>query len=105
LGLQVSFDPAVLTVLDVAEGDLLKQGDPSSSFEKTIDQNAGRITLDLASQSSVTARSGTVTSITFEVTSASAESLIDIGSILPAGADGEAIAFVPPQSYKLALTK
>ena len=105
LGLQVSFDPAVLTVLDVAEGDLLKQGDPSSSFEKTVDQNAGRITLDLASESSVTARSGTVTSITFEVTAASAESLIDIGSILPAGADGEAIAFVPPQSYKVALTK
>jgi general secretion pathway protein D len=105
LGLLVGFDPAVLQVLDVAEGDLLKQSDPAANFNKTVDQESGQIVVDLASQSGVASRSGTVVAITFEVKAAVAESQINISRIVPAGADGEAIAFVPPAAHKLTLVQ
>ena len=105
LGLLVSYNPSVLKVLDAAEGDLLKQGDPSSNFSKTLDQDNGQVVVDLASQSGVAARSGTVVTITFEVTSAVPESLISISRIIPAGADGETIAFVAPAAHKLTLVQ
>ena len=105
LGLLVGFDAAVLKVVNVAEGDLLKQADPSANFTKTIDQDAGQIVVDLASQSGVSARSGTVVAITFEVTAAVPESQINISRIVPAGADGAVIAVAPPTSHKLALVQ
>lgn len=105
LGLLVSFDAAVLKVMDVAEGDLLKQGDPSASFTRTVDQDSGQIVIDLASQSGSGARNGTVATITFEVRAAVPESLINISRIVPAGSDGEAITVVPPASHRLALVQ
>ena len=105
LGFLVSYDPAVLRAVDVAEGDLLKQGDPSSNFNKTLEPGSGQIVVDLASSSGVAARSGTVVAITFDVTAAVKESLINISRIVSVGADGEAIAFVPPASHKLALVQ
>jgi general secretion pathway protein D len=105
LGLLVGFDPAVLQVVEVTEGDLLKQSDPAANFTRTVDQESGQIVVDLASQSGVAARSGTVVTVSFEVKSAAAESQISISRIVPAGADGEAIAFLPPAAHKLVLAQ
>jgi len=105
LGFLVSFDSGVLKVVDVTEGDLLKQADPAASFTKTIDQESGQIVVDLASQAGAGGRNGTVATVIFEVREAVPESLITISRIVPAGANGEAISFVAPASHKLGLTQ
>jgi general secretion pathway protein D len=105
LGFLISFDTGVLKVVDVTEGDLLKQGDPAASFTKAIDQDSGQIVVDLASQAGAGGHNGTVATVTFEVREAVPESLITISRIVPAGANGEAITFVAPASHKLGLTQ
>jgi general secretion pathway protein D len=105
LGLLLSYDPAVLKAVDVAEGNLLKQVDGSASFTKTIDQDSGQIVVDLASQAGAGGSKGTVATVTFEVVGAAAESAVTISRIVPAGADGAAVSFVTPASYKLGLVQ
>lgn len=105
LGLLVSYDPAVLKAVDVAEGNLLKQVDASASFTRTIDQDSGQIVVDLASQAGASGSKGTVATVTFEVVGAAAESAVTISRIVPAGADGAAVSFVTPASYKLGLVQ
>jgi general secretion pathway protein D len=105
LGLLVGFDAAVLKVIDVAEGDLLKQTDPAATFSKTVDPDTGQIVIDLATPSSSGSRNGTVATITFEVREAVPESHINISRIVPGGAEGEAIAVAPPSSHKLILAQ
>ncbi|MBI4998635.1 MAG: tetratricopeptide repeat protein [Rhodocyclales bacterium] len=103
LGLLVSYDAAVLKAVDVVEGDLLKQIDPTASFTRTIDQGSGQIVVDLASPVGTAGRNGTVATVTFEVIGAAAESAVTISRIVPAGANGEVVSFVTPASYKLGL--
>lgn len=103
LGLLVSYDAAVLKAVDVVEGDLLKQIDPTASFTKTIDQGSGQIVVDLASPAGTDGRNGTVATVTFEVIGAAPESAVTISRIVPAGANGEVVSFVTPAAYKLGL--
>jgi general secretion pathway protein D len=103
LGMLISYDSAVLKAVSVVEGDFLKQADPTANFTQAIDQGSGQIVVDVSSHSGVAARNGTVTTIVFEVIAAVPESLIQISRIVPAGGDGETIAFVPPASHRLTL--
>lgn len=46
--LQLAFDPAVLQVVEVLEGDYLSQGSATTSFAPRLDQQSGRLYVALS---------------------------------------------------------
>jgi general secretion pathway protein D len=103
LGVIVSFDPAVLKVVDAVEGSFLKAGNAGSNFTRDIDQG-GQITLDAASTGEQGVKgSGSLTAITFEVLAAAPQAQIAVATAAPSGVSGEALAFTPPAPHSMTL--
>jgi general secretion pathway protein D len=102
-GFLVGFDPAVLKAADVAEGDFMKQGDASSNFTKTIDQESGQILVDL--KGAADGGDGSVVTLLFDVTAATAQSPVTVSRINLSGSAGEALAFTQPAPHFIAVTQ
>jgi general secretion pathway protein D len=101
LGLIVSYDPALLKVVDAVEGTFPKQGGAASSFTRNFDQGSGQISVEVASTGEQGAKgAGSLTAITFEVVAAGA-SPIGVASVTPSGASGEAVNFVVPAAHSM----
>ncbi len=103
LGFLVGFDPAVLKATDVAEGDFMRQGDQPSNFTKTIDQAGGQILVDL--KGAAPGGEGSVVTLTFEVTAATARSPLVLSRISPSGTAGEALTFTAPVPHFVAVAQ
>jgi general secretion pathway protein D len=103
LGFLVGFDPAVLKAVDVAEGDWMKRGDSPSIFTKSIDQTSGQIRVDMKGASD--GESGSVVTLMFEVTAATAQSPVMVSSINLSGSGGESLAFAAPAPHFIAVTQ
>jgi general secretion pathway protein D len=106
LGLMVNFDPAVLKVVDVVEGNILKQNNMQSNFTKAINQNIGQIGVSMSGHSTRGAiGDGSVVTLTFEVTSAAPQSQITLSRLAPTRAGGRELAYSAPEPYLIAVGK
>ncbi len=106
LGVLVNFDPAVLRIVDVAEGNLLKQGNAQTRFTKSFDQAKGQAMLELTgSGAGGGSGSGSVFTIVFEVAAEAEQTQVTLGRIAPKGAGGRELAYSPPQPYLLKVSK
>lgn len=106
LGLMVSFDPAVLKVVDVAEGNILKQNNMQSSFTKAVNQDAGQVGVTMSAHAVRGAVSdGSVLTLTFEATGAAAQSQITLSRLAPTRAGGREVAHSAPEPYLIAVNK
>lgn len=106
LGLQVNFDPAVLKVVDVSEGNLLRQSNVPSTFTKSVDQNKGLASVELAGTGKDGASgNGSVVTIMFQATGTAQQSQIMLSQIAPKGSDGKELAYAAPEPYQLAVSK
>ena len=103
LGFLVGFDPAVLKATDVAEGDFMQQDNQPSNFTKTIDQASGQILVDL--KGAAAAGEGSVVTLTFEVTAATARSPVVVSRINSSGAVGEPLTFTAPAPHFVAVAQ
>ncbi len=78
--LDLSFDPAILKVLNVAEGDLLKKPDGKTQFIQQIQDKSGRINLGATRQGNVQGDGG-LAIITFQpLTTASGSAQLRVGA-------------------------
>ena len=103
---QVNFDPLALKAVEVAEGNFLRQQNIPATFTRDINQPGGQVTFTLAGTPEQGGKgSGSLALLTFEVIAAPAQSEISIARVAPAGVTGEALAFTPPVSHTLALTR
>jgi general secretion pathway protein D len=106
LGLQMNFDPKVFKVVDVEEGNLLKQGNGQSNFTKSIDQAGGQIAVGVASAGAGGAPGGTgsVVTVTLEATAAAPQSKITLSKITPSDAAGKERPYGAPAPYQIAVS-
>jgi general secretion pathway protein D len=103
LGFLVGFDPAVLKATDVTEGDLMQQNNSQSNFTKTIDQASGQILVDM--KGTAAGGEGSVITLMFEVTAATAQSPVVVSSINLSGPAGEQLPFTAPAPHFVAVTQ
>jgi general secretion pathway protein D len=66
LALVLTFDPALLRVVEATEGDFLQQSRLVSKFERQIDEKAGQLALSLAAASGAGSGAGSIATIEFE---------------------------------------
>lgn len=99
MSLNISYNPQLLNLKDVAEGGLVRQLGEQAPFLKNIDNNGGICTLGFSSpQIGKGLRGGgTIATLVFEAKSAG-ESMISVTSISAMGANGLAVNLQPSQS-------
>lgn len=97
--LAMQFDPKVLEVVHVMEGDFLKQGQGATSFSNRVDKNNGQIfaTITKSGQGSASAP-GNLLSVTFRVLQSPGESKIQVTTVSPIGVGGRSVNMQPPQA-------
>jgi general secretion pathway protein D len=102
--LQIGFDAAALEVVEVGEGDFLKQGNAQTNFTATINQPNGQIDVENAQDSDGGASGrGSLARITFRVTAARPQSQISVSVPLATDAAGSALVVTLPAPHNLTL--
>ncbi len=105
LPLQVSFDPAVLQVVDIAEGGFFRQGDGKTNFASNVDQVGGKIFVGIARAGVDGAKGeGSVINITFNVVSVKPQGEINLLAATPVGTGGKVPATNLPDPYVISIS-
>jgi len=101
---QISFDPALLKVEEVAEGGFFRQGGAKSSFAHRVDAGGGRITLG-ASRSDNSGASGEapVATIVFRAQAPKPKAEIRMDSVTAITPDGAAASVVLPPPFGISI--
>ena len=103
LSFSVDYDPAVLKIVRVAEGELLKQNGKKTIFTDKVDQKGGHVFVQVARVGSNGATGkGDVAQLTFLAHTAKAQSPIVITSPTPVSSDGRTLTLT--QSGPLIMT-
>ena len=103
LGMTLSYDPSLLKAVDTVAGTFAKQGGASATFSRDIDQEGGRVTLEVANANDQGAKgSGSLATITFEVLKAG-EAKVGVGQVSSSGPSGEAVNVVEPAAHAVTL--
>lgn len=103
VGLEIGFDPDVLKVIDVNEGNALKGINTPSTMTKNINQSGGNISVEMSG--SGTTGAGNLMTITFEVTAAAQGTAVSVDSINATGTNGEGIPVAAPESHAITVTQ
>ena len=103
--LALTYDPKVLELVDVAEGNFLKQDSGVTNFSNRVDKASGQLfaTVTRSSPRGATAP-GNVISVSFKAIAASTESRIQVTAIAPIGVEGRAVTAVLPTVHILNVT-
>lgn len=100
----MSFDPKVLEVVSVTEGDFLKQGGGATSFSNRVDRGSGQIFATVTRSGKEGATSpGNIVSIAFRALSPTTESRLAMTAIAPTGMAGRAVNTAPPSPLVLSV--
>ncbi len=105
--MSIDFDPAVVQLASVTEGEFLKQGTASTSFNSQIDPG-GHVTI-AAARSGTAASSGAtgvgvVTTLNFRVVSAvQPQTTIQLSTVAPTGPGAQQIGAVLPAPHTLSI--
>lgn len=104
LPFQIGFDPNVLEVVEVTEGDFLKQNNGKTVFTPNIDQAGGQVSVNIT-QSGADGASGkgSIAAVTFKVLAAKPLTQLTLISASPVGVSGAAIQAAPPTPYAMVL--
>jgi general secretion pathway protein D len=98
--LLLAFDPLLLQVANVREGEYFKQGDARTTFSQRVDQASGKLFLSLVRQGSGRAEPGingnaSVVVVTFKALKASTEPKVLVMSATPEPAGAPAVLPAP----------
>ncbi|MFA5082294.1 MAG: cohesin domain-containing protein [Hydrogenophilaceae bacterium] len=95
--MQVSYDPALLELVSVAEGDFLRQGNLQTSFSQDVDLAAGQVRIETSRMgASGASGSGSLATLTFRALAAQDQTPITVS--VPNAADnngGQLVVTVP----------
>ena len=95
--LALSFNPHVLEVTSVTEGDFLKQGNGATHFSQRVDRDSGQIFATVTrSDKGGAAQPGNVIVIEFKAISPVDAAAIKVTTVAPSNIDGLAIDVPPP---------
>jgi general secretion pathway protein D len=101
LPLVLEYDPKTFQMIDVAEGDFLKQGGAQTGFSSQLAPN-GRILMTATRKSPGGATAaGTVATVTLRPLAPSAAAPIRLLSALPVGLNGSTVTAAPPEPHLL----
>jgi len=106
----LSFDPKLLQVLSVTEGDLMKQGGAATAFNERVDQNAGQIyvtnTRSAAGQGddSGAASSGVLVTLSLRAMAAADAAQLQLVTIAPVGLNGTSVNASSPSPQAIKIT-
>ena len=102
--IQLSFDPALLKVVEVTEGGFFRQNGATSSFAHRIDAAGGRVTLG-ASRSDNAGATGNaqVATITFRAQAPKPKAEVRMDSVTAILPDGNAATVTLPQPFGISL--
>jgi general secretion pathway protein D len=104
LPLALGFDPAVVQVLSVEEGDFMRQGGAASQLESRIDQG-GQVLLTLTRKGAAGATSaGKVATLTVRALAANKTSAIQVLTVAPQGEGGASLTTGLPAALQFAVT-
>jgi general secretion pathway protein D len=95
----VSFDPAVLEVVSVQEGDVMRSGGADSVFNQRVDRGTGQVFITSARQGSATnapMAPGVLLSMTLRPLAAAPQTQLQLGSVSPVGTQGATVALPVP---------
>jgi general secretion pathway protein D len=101
--LSVGFDPSVFKAVDAVEGDSMKKNKEPSSFNKTIDQAGGEISVEISGSGMSTASS--VVSLILEAVTESAETLLSLNSIALSGDNKATLTPTVPDPYAVTVAQ
>ena len=105
LPLLLAFDPSLLQVADVKEGDYFKQGGVRTTFTQRVDKAQGKLLLSLVRQASNgndagINGSGSVVVVTFKALKAASDPMVQVLSAAPEPASVP-VVLPPPQSVRV----
>jgi general secretion pathway protein D len=105
LPFSLGYDPKLIEVAAVTEGDFMRQGGASSNFITKIDTSAGRV-FGTATRGSGDGASQTGTLLTLRVRALTANSSTTVQLIAasPIGVGGRAVTIQAPAPYQLQIT-
>lgn len=83
LPLLVGFDPTLMQVVSVTEGDFLRQGGAQTNFTSRIDPQTGQIFIGAMRQGGGTDGAGTLMNLTFKALKASPQANVQLLSVTP----------------------
>lgn len=103
--LLLAFDPLLLQVAHVREGEYFKQGDARTTFSQRVDQASGKLFLSLVRQGGSGADPGingnaSLVVVTFKALKASTEPKVQVMSASPEPA-GEAVVLPAPRAVRV----
>jgi len=83
LPLLIGFDPTLMQVVSVAEGDFLRQGGAQTNFTSRIDPQTGQVFIGAMRQGGGTDGAGTLMNLTFKALKASPQANVQLLSVTP----------------------
>lgn len=100
LPFQVAYDPAILKVADVAEGDFFRQGNGQTSFANNVDVAGGKIFVGVT-RSGTTGAAGeqTLSTITFQALADTPKTEVRLLSATPVGVGNKVLGTELPDPY------
>lgn len=101
----IAFDPKVLEVVSVIEGDFLKQGGGATNFSNRVDKGGGQIFATITrSGANGASAPGSLANITFRALAPSPSAKIQFNALAPIGVGGKAIDITPPAPHAFTVT-
>ena len=106
LSFTLGYDPAALTLVRVAEGELLKQNGKKTLFTNKVDQDAGQVFAQVArvGKDGVTGK-GSVATFTFKVRAAKTQAPLILKGSTPLGTGGRVLPYTPPAPFVVTLSE
>ena len=104
LPIQLGYDPSVLQVVDVAEGDYLKQNNAQTVFSSNVDTGSGQITINMSRPGpDAVPGKGILAVVTFKAIAAKPQSQITVSTSNAVDVAGEALPVTPPAPHNITL--
>jgi len=102
--LQVAFDPAVLEVLEVTEGDFLNRNNVTTAFSSNVDAAAGQIAIGVSQPGqNGSDGAGGLVNITFRAIAAKPQSSITVSASNATDASGQSLPVTLPAPHTMEL--
>jgi len=103
--LALGYDPKVVEVVSITEGDFLKQGGGTTSFSSRIDKVSGQIFATVTRTAAGGASApGSVANVTLRALAPSQESKLRITALAPIGVAGRSVDAMVPQPLSLSIS-
>jgi len=107
LGYQVDFDPTKLAVVEITEGDFLKQGGTATKFSTSVDPVQGQVVVSdgrTATADLGTSAAGTAATLTLRALVGASSTQLRIEKLAIVGPNGTAVTASAPAPFTITVT-